>query len=296
MICYGCGTFQKKSDKHSLRIATYNVRYQNKTDDNKGRAWNERKNTVTELIKKYDFDVFGVQEPFFNQVNDMLISLPGYQRFGISDDGVFNSGSNHHHDIFYKTERLTLMEQGKFWLSPNAPESPPDSLYTAAWGGKAKVCIWGKFKTNYSDVVFYVFNAHFYYANEETRNKSAALVLEKMGLIANGQPAIFMGDLNMNTSSVAYKTLNDSQLLEDSYKWARLNLPKNSSWHQTFNDWQVDVKDNENGENKRIDYIFLTEHWRHKVLSYSIIWDSYTNNGIKKMPSDHNPVVVELKI
>ena len=251
--------------------------------------------TKIKQIKKYDFDIVGVQEPFYDQVNDMLNSLPDYHRFGSSDDDLVNSKTNHHHDVFYNTRKFTLLANGKFWLSPNAPVSPPDSLYSAAWGGKAKVCTWGKFKGNYSETVFYVFNAHFYYANKETRIESARLILDQIKKIAGGLPAIFMGDLNLNPDSEAYKILSCSGLLEDSYNWARINLPKDTLLHQTFNKWQTKVLLKESIENNRIDYIFITNQWKNKVKSHSVIWDSYSKDGIDKMPSDHNPVFVELE-
>ncbi|MCF8274431.1 MAG: endonuclease/exonuclease/phosphatase family protein [Flavobacteriaceae bacterium] len=276
------------------KIGTYNVRYDNKTDDESGRSWKERSSHVTDLIKKYDLDIFGVQEPFYNQINDMASSLPEYKRFGVSDDNKPNSKSNHHHDIFYKSEKFSLESHGQFWLSPGAPILPPDSLYTAAWGGKAKVCTWGKFKDKAANAEFFIFNTHFYYANENTRINSAKLVLKKIKEIAGDLPAMFMGDLNLNQHSDAYKVLNDSNLLEDSYNLAESKLPLNKlNYHQTFNHWYLYPKPRADIF-ERIDYIFVTNHWKNKVKSNAVIWDSYVENDIEKMTSDHNLVLIEL--
>ncbi|WP_242202131.1 endonuclease/exonuclease/phosphatase family protein [Aestuariivivens insulae] len=298
VLCLGCkSSSEKKYSKEKIyKVATYNLRYQNKRDDISGHAWNERKGFITRVVTKYDFDIFGVQEPFFNQVNDLLGSLKGYQRFGTSDDEQLNSKTNHHHDIFYKTALFDLLDNGSFWLSPGVPTTAPENLYQAAWGGKAKVCTWGKFKDKVAGHVFYLFNTHFFYENEEVRNNSASLILEQIKSIACDFPAIFMGDLNLNPYSKAYKILNDSELLEDSYNWARINEPKDTLRHHTFNNWQIDVNatDVTRGD-RRIDYIFLTKQWKDKVNSHSIVWDTYKKEGVEKMPSDHNPIMVELK-
>jgi len=284
---------KKEYPEKGYIIATYNVRYDNKTDNKNGRSWEERREHVLSIIRKYDFDIFGVQEPFENQINDMVADLKAYQRFGVSDDAIPYSTSNHHHDIFYKTSKFNLEDHGRFWLSSGAPSSPPENLMKAAWGGKAKVCTWGKFRDKHTNAIFYVFNAHFYYADETTRNNSAKLILEKIKEIARKSPAIFMGDLNSNQYSIAYKTLNNSTLLNDSYSWAKSTFPLNEpTMHQTFNHWflspQQDAK-----LGHRIDYIFLTKHWKNKVKSSTVIWDNYIKDGIYKMPSDHNAVMVE---
>ena len=301
LLFLGCKTSkditvsENESSKKGYIIATYNVRYDNKTDNKEGRSWEERRKHVSSVIKKYDFDIFGVQEPFSNQINDMASDLKAYQRFGVSDDNIPNSTSNHHHDIFYKIAKFNIEEQGGFWLSPGAPNSPPDNLMTAAWGGKAKVCTWGKFRDKHTNTIFYVFNTHFYYDNETTRNNSATIILEKINEIAGKSPVIFMGDLNLNQYSEAYKIINNSTLLNDSYSWAKSTFPFNKpTMHQTFNHWflspQQDAK-----LGHRIDYIFLTKHWKNRVKSSTVIWDNYVKDGIYKMPSDHNAVMVELE-
>ena len=278
------------------KIGTYNVRYKNNNDNRNGHAWNERLDGIIGIIKKYDFDIIGVQEPFEDQLNDMSAKLKGYQRFGVSDDAQPNSTSNHHHDIFYKNDKFKLENWGSFWLAPGAPLEPPADLMTTAWGGKAKVCTWGKFKDLKTSHIFFVFNTHFYYANETTRNNSAILILDKIKEIAGGKAAIFMGDLNFTPQSSGYKILSNSSLLNDSYDMAVLNYPPDTSKHQTFNQWHTDPGLIANKKHKgRIDYIFLTEHWKNKVIRSEIIWDTYVKDSLLKMPSDHNPVMLVLE-
>lgn len=284
------------SKNNVYKIGTYNVRYQNNQDIKNGHSWKERKKHVAATITKYDVDIFGVQEPFENQVKELSSILVDYHRFGVSDDDKSISRTSHHHDIFYKKEKFTLEKKGSFWLSPKAPNSPPKNLFKAAWGGKAKVCTWGKFRDKSTNKIFYVFNTHFYYANKITRNKSAEIVVKKLQEIAKDAPVIFMGDLNIDDLSEAYNILNSSNYLKDTYNIAKQKLPLSKvDYHQTFNEWQITPKNNTHKE-LRIDYIFVTKHWNDKVNYNAVIWDTYFENGIEKMPSDHNLVLVELEL
>ncbi|GAA3575813.1 endonuclease/exonuclease/phosphatase family protein [Snuella lapsa] len=274
-------------------IASYNIRYDNNCDRQKGYSWKERSEQIAKLIKTDQFDVFGVQEPFKHQINDMEVLLIDYQRFGVSDDNQPDSKSNHHHDIFYKKDKFNLQAQGSFWLSTGGPDTPPEDLMKAAYGGKAKVCTWGKFEDKQVGTVFYVFNTHYYYANETTKNNSATLTLQKVKEIAGTFPVIFMGDLNITPDSKAYQTLNSTALLSDSYYMTQSKIPEDSLQYNTFNSWKPATNDTLN-HYKRIDYIFLSNHWEDKVKSNTVIWDTYEKEGIQKMPSDHNPVMVKL--
>ncbi len=276
-------------------IATYNVRYQNTYDDNHGRAWADRYPQIIEkVIRKYNFDIFGVQEARQDMIDDMLGDLGGYDAFGVSDDNVPNSTENHTHDIFYKKRKFSLLQQGKFWLAPGAPTTPPSNLETAAWGGKAKVCTWGEFRDKSTDETFYVFNAHFYFDSVTTRDSSAVLMLQQIPQIAGESPVIFTGDLNANQYTDAYHTLNDSSLLEESFNWAQDTYPATyPAKRQTFNNWSPTPSTTQQVGNQ-IDHIFLTSDWQNNVKSRTVAWETYDDNGTTKVPSDHNAVVIEL--
>ncbi|ULT22177.1 hypothetical protein KUH03_22120 [Sphingobacterium sp. E70] len=49
--------------------ATYNIRQRNTVDT--GNMWVDRKVPLTNLIKYHGFDIFGVQEAFHDQVQDL---------------------------------------------------------------------------------------------------------------------------------------------------------------------------------------------------------------------------------
>ena len=57
VICF-FATFLDCKNSGIYKIGTYNVRYDNKTDDKKGHSWKERSVHFADLIKKYDLDIW----------------------------------------------------------------------------------------------------------------------------------------------------------------------------------------------------------------------------------------------
>ncbi|HEY0670451.1 MAG TPA: hypothetical protein VGD22_19870, partial [Sphingobacteriaceae bacterium] len=88
-------------------IATYNTRrIPTGGEGVVQREWPVRRPLVKDMVLKYSFDIFGVQEPLGSQIADMISDLSpyGYAKFGVSDkDDV----SYQHQDIFYKTSKFT---------------------------------------------------------------------------------------------------------------------------------------------------------------------------------------------
>src|SRR5215213_5557776 len=63
-----------------LKVMTYNIRYDNPADG--VNEWSKRKEKVFTLLKKYDPDIFGVQEALYHQLEAINKSLPGYSYVG----------------------------------------------------------------------------------------------------------------------------------------------------------------------------------------------------------------------
>ena len=103
----------------TLRVATFNLRYDNKNDS--GNLWTDRMKPVADLIRFHDFDVVGVQEALANQLTDVSSALPEYALYGKGrDDG---KAAGEHSSIFYKKDKFTFLNKGDFWLS-ETPDVP----------------------------------------------------------------------------------------------------------------------------------------------------------------------------
>ena len=258
----------------SLNIATYNIRMLTNVDQGK-KAWKSRLINLKDIIQKYDFDIFGTQEGFKSQLEDIL-QLEEYAYVGVGrDDGV---GKGEHSAIFYKSEKFKIDDQGDFWLSetPNIPSIGWDSSHK-------RICSWAKFIEIKTGKVFYVFNAHYDHKGKIARYQSSKLVLSKIHQIVGGNntPVIFMGDLNAESTENTIKILSDSKYLWDS----KMSTSKPAIGTEgTYHGWNLDGK-----TTSRIDYIFVSK--TIKVNEYIVI-----NDDIEKgdFSSDHFPVLIKV--
>lgn len=256
-----------------LRIATFNLRFDNPRDS--GNLWVDRSPAVTSLIRYHDFDVFGTQEGLKNQLDDIQKSLPQYAYSGAGRDDGKDKGE--HSAIFYKTERFTLLEKGNFWLS-ETPEKP-----SMGWDGKCcyRICSWVYLQDKKTKKKFYLFNAHFDHQGIKARNESSRLVLQKIKEVAKNEPVVLTGDLNGDHNSEWYKTIAASGLVKDTYSQVKYPYANNAS----FNAFGKQLAGDE-----IIDHVFTTQQFQ--VVRWGLLTDSYHG----KFPSDHFPVLVEMRL
>lgn len=261
------GTIQAQN----LTVASFNIRL--KTDSDIGNLWSDRKHAVTDLIAYHQFDIFGVQEAFHEQLTDMKNQLKGYQYIGVGrDDGALQG---EHSAIFFNTFRFKAVKSGTFWLSNTDTEKP-----NKGWDAVLpRICSWGIFEDVENGKRFIFMNTHFDHVGVEARKESAKLILAKAKELANNLPLILTGDFNVDQNNDAYFTLANSGIVQDIYKTAPLKYEPNS----TFNGWGKSLK-----KDSRIDHIFISPPFQ--VKKYGILTDTYMG----KFPSDHFPVVGHL--
>lgn len=279
----------------SLRVASYNLRYDNPGDSLNN--WKYREETVTNLIKFHDFDIFGTQEGLRHQLEQLKEDLPGYDFIGVGRDDGKEAGE--HSAIFYNTEKFELEDKGNFWLSEDTTR--PNKGWDAVL---PRICSWGKFKVKETGFEFYFFNVHFDHVGTEARKESAKLIMRKMKEFDDTVPAILTGDFNVDQNSESYKVLNESDKLTDAFEKAALHYGAQG----TYNGFKPDSR-----SDSRIDHIFITDDFR--VEKHGVLTDSYktdekelqelvnTGNYPKeislyatqtRLPSDHYPVLVVL--
>ncbi|HYH56364.1 MAG TPA: endonuclease/exonuclease/phosphatase family protein [Anseongella sp.] len=262
------------SSGQELKVASYNIRYDNKGDAEKGNGWQGRCPVIASQVLFFDFDLMGVQEALDNQLRDLDGLLKGYARIGVGrDDG---KAAGEYSAIFYKKDRFRLLDHATFWLS-ETPEKP-----SKGWDADLnRVCTWGKFKDKASGKEFFHFNLHFDHRGEEARKNSTLLVLEKIREIAGNAPVVLSGDFNFAQDHPNYALLSNSGQLKDTYELAPVRLAPNG----TFNSFSPD----RTGHDKRIDHIFVSKGFG--VERYGILTGTYKGH----FPSDHFPVVAILE-
>lgn len=168
-----------------LSAMSYNIRYDNPEDTD---LWRDRQEEIVELIAEMRPDLLGVQEALKHQVEDLAAGLTGYTHVGVGrvtevgngaqpryqpDAGEFNA-------IFYRTDKLRLLESSTFWLS-NTPSVAGSTLEGASL---PRIVTWARFAVRASGKVFVVFNTHFPYESgsdgEAARAFSAELILKRL--------------------------------------------------------------------------------------------------------------------
>lgn len=258
----------EKGFSESLKIASYNIEYDNKSN------WSSRKTMVRELLKRYNFDIIGVQEPYARQITDIMESLPDYSYLssnvlGTTKDGVLSNL------IIYKKNRIEVHDFGKFWYS----ETP--DVASKGWdASQYRICVWAKFKDKATNKEFYHFNSHFDNTGDIARVESAKMLLAKIKLIANDYPVFATGDFNSSQSSEPYLILTSSTFCGDSYKWSSQKV--NANW-TTYNGYSYSATP---VSSTRIDHLFFSPN--NSVISY---WKVLNDSFSGKYPSDHFPVM-----
>ncbi|USU04504.1 endonuclease/exonuclease/phosphatase family protein [Sphingomonadaceae bacterium OTU29THOMA1] len=250
----------------TLTIMTFNVRLPMASDG--ANDWPHRRALFAQTVAAADPDLFGTQELFQSQGDDIVRALPRYRWFGRDRRG---GHADEHMGIFYRPDRLTLLAQGDFWLSDT-----PDLPGSITWGHPLpRMVTWGRFQTR-DGRRFVALNTHFPYRleDEAAREKAAALIVARLPDIAANDPVVLTGDFNTTPDTKAHATLTAA--LKD--VWQSVRAPKGPPL--TFHDFT-------GKPDRRIDWI-LTRGFRPLTAR------TITRHTGALYPSDHFPVVARI--
>ena len=259
-----------------LYVGTYNIRYKNKDDSIKGNVWTKRCQVMCDQINFESPDVLGMQEVLVGQLRDFQRLLDNYSYIGVGRDDGKEAGE--YAAIFYKNDRVKLLDSGNFWLNetPDVPKLGWDAACI-------RICTWGKFKDLRTKKKFYFFNLHMDHVGVVARRESAKLVVSRIKEMAQDAPVVLTGDFNVDQTDEIYGIFTHSGILKDSYENARIRFAENG----TFNSFKVETK-----TDSRIDHVFVSPSF--KVEAYGLRTDSYWAKGRRNL-SDHYPVFVKLR-
>ena len=259
-----------------LYVGTYNIRYKNKDDSIKGNVWTKRCQVMCDQINFESPDVLGMQEVLVEQLHDFQRLLDNYSYIGVGRDDGKEAGE--YAAIFYKNDRVKLLDSGNFWLNetPDVPKLGWDAACI-------RICTWGKFKDLRTKKKFYFFNLHMDHVGVVARREAAKLVVSRIKEMAQDAPVVLTGDFNVDQTDEIYSIFTQSGILKDSYDYARIRFAENG----TFNSFKVETK-----TNSRIDHVFVSPSF--KVEAYGLRTDSYWAKGRRNL-SDHYPVFVRLR-
>ncbi len=206
--------FSCKSEKETLSVMTFNIRYDNPHDS--ANAWPNRIPIVCDFLDAEKPDLIGMQEVLYQQYNVLDSALSDYGSVGVGRTDGLKAGEMN--PVFFRKDRFELIRTKTFWLSET-----PEVAGSMAWGaGLPRIVTWVELADKENDRHFYFFNTHFAHDSDSARTRSARLLLEKADSIAADFPIIITGDLNMLPDSEGYSVLTGPfesvPLLRDSYE------------------------------------------------------------------------------
>jgi endonuclease/exonuclease/phosphatase family metal-dependent hydrolase len=251
----------------ALRVMTFNVRYPN-PDDGANR-WELRRDLMVSTIREQHPDVLGTQELYKLQGDYLVSKLPRYTWFGL---GRYGDDRDEHMGVFYRTDRLRLVESGNFWLSDT-----PDKPGSITWGHPLpRMVTWALFEMKASGRRFYYYNTHFPYReqDEPARTRAAQEIVARLKTLPGNLPFVLTGDFNTTPDSQAHALL--TQTLQD----ARISAGTRSGPEGTFHDFT-------GKPDHRIDWVLYRGF--HATAVHTI-----TTGHDGRYPSDHFPVSAEL--
>ncbi len=263
---------KKKFYKEPLTIGSYNIQY-------KTANWeSDRMPVLKAFFEQYHFDVFGCQEPYRDQVIDLLGILGEDYDWVGGVPGQYDRQSLLN-PVFYRKSRLEVLQWDNLWFT-EVPDTPGYGAFTP------RMCVWVKFRDKASGQEFFLFNSHFDHRGHEARKVSAILLLEKVQELSGGLPVFLTGDFNDVEDSFSYKTITSSGFLFDTM--TSVENPVNAAFNSEPG-YRAPSTFPRKG--LHIDHIFYTPSCV-KLLSWELI--TYTLNG--KMGSDHIPIMIQCKL
>lgn len=267
----------QNSNSNSLRMMTYNIRYDNPADG--VHAWPNRKELVASVIRFHKADIIGVQEALEYQIQDLMELLPGYDWVGV---GRNEDGGGEFSAILYRSSVVAVKEAQTFWLSES-----PDEPGSKSWDSSLpRIATWAHFVTSSDGRELFVLNTHFDHRGEQARLESARLIKEQVSKLSNGLPIIVMGDLNATSEQPPLVLLSDTPLsdgrtLHDGFVHSIVPHHGPASTWTGFTKIEAD---------RRIDFIFASEDL--PIHYHAILTDKLED----RYPSDHLPVLVEVEL
>lgn len=226
--------------------------------------WCKRQPLVLEMIKRYEPDVFGLQEAHYGWMRYLSSQLKeAYSFVGAGkDDGEVKGEFS---PVFYNKNRYTLLDSGNFWLS-ETPDIP-----SLGWdGAENRTCAYALLEDKVTDEKVAVFNTHLDHIGVKAMIEGIKLVLEKTGIF-KGIKTVVTGDFNAMPDSDVYR-----KMLEYGFDDAR-NVALKSDDINSFHDF--------GRQSKMIDFVFVRDYGKiNEVKTATDMTDG-------RFPSDHYPVV-----
>lgn len=258
-----------------LGVMSFNIRYGTANDGEN--RWSLRRDFLMEVVRQDNADVIGLQEALHSQIVEMTTALPAYGVIGVGRDDGKTRGE--YAAILYRSDRFHVAESGTFWFSDT-----PSVVASTSWGNTiTRICTWARLIDRQGGA-FWVFNVHLDHQSQPSRERSTALLAERIRARANpAEPVIVTGDFNVGEDNPALPVLvgSTTPLLVETFR----RLHPAATQVGTFTGFDATRTTGD-----KIDYVLVTPGV--EVLKAAILRTA--KDG--RLPSDHFPVTATLRL
>ena len=295
-------------ENNKFVVCQFNMRYKlendgkflKRKDDKRGvkktvldgsQTWEKRAPLIQAFLEYNDVDICGTQELQKPQVEYFKKMQPEFAYFGspTQPERYDTPKSSANNIIIYRTSRFELLQKGVFWLS-ETPDKPVKG-FGAAY---PRNCNWGNFKDKKTGKEFYFFSTHIHHIGDETKAKSAELIIQKIKEIAGDKPFFVVGDFNMAEDHYGMKPIWNCDFMIDARKVCKTKLygPNftNNYGYTGLSVVNYPTSSRDATPMRWIDWVFISksvEVYKYAVMSECIdgVW-----------LSDHFPLLLKVSI
>ena len=254
-------------------------------------VWEKRLPLIQDFLVYRDVDICGTQELSWFQVEGFDNMKPEYDYFGTPTypEKYAQKIPGANNIIIYKTSRFKLLQKGDFWLSET-----PEKVSNGFGANKPRNCNWGLFRDKKSGKEIYFFNTHIHHIGDETKAKSAELIIQKIREIAGDKPFFLVGDFNMPEDHYGMKPFWNCDFMVDARKVCKTKLygPNftNNYGYTGLSTIYYPTTSKTSSPMQWIDWVFVSksvEVYKCGVMSECIdgVWHS-----------DHFPVILKVSV
>jgi endonuclease/exonuclease/phosphatase family metal-dependent hydrolase len=251
------------------RVMSFNIRYG--TADDGPDAWPARQGRVAALIRREAPDILGLQEALRFQLDELRAMLPAYGEVGVGRDDGREAGE--YAAILFRTDRFQLVQSGNFWFSdtPSVPGS-------RSWGNTiTRLATWVRLRDRATSDTVSVYNVHLDHESQPSRERSVALLLQRIRQRGNHDPVIVTGDFNAGEDNPAVAAMRSA--FTDTYR----DVHPADTLVGTYHGFRGTTT------GARIDYV-----WTSDGLTTLEARIERTREG-GRYPSDHFPVLARVR-
>lgn len=182
----------------SARVMSFNLRWDGFQDG--ANAWSRRRDVVYRVLREFDPDSVGTQEPMVRQIEDIEAAIPTLHSYRFDNDPVYVRTQQ----ILYRSDRFDRIEGDGFLIAEGTNK-----------GGTVRYCTWVRLSDRTTGRSYYHYNVHLDHRDATSREQSAVRLMKHIAGRVTDAPFVVTGDFNTAEDSPTMAFLRGERTLAD---------------------------------------------------------------------------------